>query len=134
MCTQVSPEMKENNVRPFIDEAIFGDQSSLFCFFHFDCYIEVKPNVNSVVSFSLKSFFSIVFFFLFLGNRSKELVETGGNQLALVSWHVPFDPRATRSAWRWKPLSDDINQESETDRCVAVPKKKCKGGWDLGGK
>jgi hypothetical protein len=56
--------MKENNVRPFIDEAIFGDQSSHFCFFYFDCYIEVKPNVNSVVSFSLKSFFSIVFFFL----------------------------------------------------------------------
>lgn len=132
--------MKENTVRPFIDEAIFGDQSSLsFCFFYFDCYIEVKPNVNSVVvsfSFSLKSsFFSIVFFFFYF-------LATGRR-----NWWRPVE-----TSWLWfrgmchsirerldqrgdgSHSDDDINQESETDRCAAVPKKKCKGGWDLGGK
>jgi hypothetical protein len=48
------------------------------------------------------------------------LVKTGGNQLTLVSWHVPFDP--ARSAV--KPLFDDINQESETDRCGYSNQKK----------
>jgi hypothetical protein len=76
----------------------------------------VKPYVFINIYFL---FFLIFIYFLATG---RGLVKTGGNQLALVSWHVPFDP--ARSAV--KPLSDDINQESETDRCGYKKKERNK--------
>ena len=91
----------------FIDEAIFRDQSSARSFI-FTIPSETKRTINVYISL-----FFLFFFSFFSWQPVGGLVKTGGNQLALVSWHVPFDP--ARSAV--KPLSDDINQESETDRC-----------------
>lgn len=104
----------------FIDEAIFRDQSSAGSFI-FTIPSETKRTLNVYISlFFLLFYFDSFSFSFFSWQPVGGLVKTGGNQLALVSWHVPFDP--ARSAV--KPLFDDINQESETDRCGYSNQKK----------
>jgi hypothetical protein len=104
----------------FIDEAIFRDQSSAGSFI-FTIPSETKRTLNVYISlFFLLFYFDSFSFSFFSWQPVGGLVKTGGNQLTLVSWHVPFDP--ARSAV--KPLFDDINQESETDRCGYSNQKK----------